>query len=29
MSIGLPAMFGLGLSALGLIALFVRFCDRI
>jgi len=27
--IGLPAMFGLGLLALGLIALFVRFCDCI
>jgi hypothetical protein len=25
----LPALFGLGLLALGLIALFVRFCDRI
>jgi hypothetical protein len=29
LSIGLPAMFGLGLVSLGLIALFVRFCDRI
>jgi len=26
---GLPAMFGLGLLALGLIALFVRFCEGI
>lgn len=28
-SIWLPAMVGLGLAALGLMALFVRFCDRV
>lgn len=29
LSIWLPAMFGLGLLALGLVALFVLFCDRV
>lgn len=29
LSIWLPAMCGLGLLALGLMALFVRFCDRV
>lgn len=28
-SVWLPAMAGLGLLALGLMALFVRFCDRV
>lgn len=27
--IWLPAMLGLGLAALGLVAAFVRFCDRV
>jgi hypothetical protein len=29
LAIWLPAMVGLGLSAVGLMALFVRFCDRV
>lgn len=29
LSIWLPAMLGLGLAALGLMAAFVRFCDRV
>jgi len=29
LSIWLPAMAGLGLFALGLMAAFVRFCDRV
>ena len=29
LSIWLPAMLGLGLAAIGLVAAFVRFCDRI
>lgn len=28
-SIWLPAMIGLGLLAIGLMAAFVRFCDRV
>jgi len=28
-SIWLPAMLGLELSAIGLVAAFVRFCDRV
>ena len=29
LSIGLPLMLGLGLFTLGLMAAFVRFCDRV
>lgn len=29
LSIWLPAMLGLGLAAFGLMAAFVRFCDRV